>query len=196
MIRFDRVSFSYGDKKVLREASFQIEDGEHVVIQGTSGCGKTTLLRLILGLEKPESGTVTVTAPRIAVSFQEDRLLPYLCVEKNCELFAANKTSVRPMLRSLALEEAADALPSALSGGMARRAALARALCHGGELYLLDEPFNGLDGENAERCAEEILRATEGKTLLAITHHESEAALLRCQKKQLRIVASTLTFIS
>lgn len=187
MIRFDRVSFSYGNKTVLHEASFQIENGEHVAIQGASGCGKTTLLRLILGLEKPESGTVTVTASRIAVLFQEDRLLPYLSVAKNCELFAANRTSVRPMLRSLALEAVSDALPSALSGGMARRAALARALCRGGELYLLDEPFNGLDGENAERCAEEILRATEGKTLLVITHHESEAELLRCQKKKLRI---------
>lgn len=193
MIRFDRVSFSYGNKTVLHEASFQIENGEHVAIQGASGCGKTTLLRLVLGLEKPEFGTVTVTAPRMSVLFQEDRLLPYLSVAKNCELFAADKTSVRPMLRSLALETVSDALPSALSGGMARRAALARALCRGGELYLLDEPFNGLDGENAERCAEEILRATEGKTLLVITHHESEAELLRCQKKKLRIADSLIS---
>ena len=193
MIRFDRVRFSYGDKTVLREASFQIGDGEHVAIQGASGCGKTTLLRLVLGLERPESGTVTVSATRRAVLFQEDRLLPYLSVAKNCELFTADRASVRPMLRSLALEEAADVLPSALSGGMARRAALARALCHGGELYLLDEPFNGLDGDNVERCAKEILHVTKDKTLLVITHHESEAELLRCKEKQLCIADSRIS---
>lgn len=180
MIDFDRVCFSYGEKEIFRGFSLHIGGGEHVVLRGASGCGKTTLLRLVMGLEQPDSGTVRVNAPRISTLFQENRLLPYLTVAQNCALFAADRAAVQPMLRDLALADAAAALPSALSGGMARRAALARALCHDAELYLFDEPFSGLDGENAVRAAETIRRATAGRTVLTVTHRDDETVLLQC----------------
>ena len=181
MIDFDRVCFSYGEKEIFRDLSLHIGAGERAALRGASGCGKTTLLRLIMGLEKPQSGTVTVQTDRISALFQENRLLPYLTVAQNCELFASDKTAVLSILRDLGLADAADALPSALSGGMARRAALARALCHDAALYLLDEPFNGLDAENAARAAETVNRVTAGKTVLVVTHHSGEAELLDCQ---------------
>lgn len=181
MIDIDRVCFSYGQKEVFRGLTLHVGAGERVAVCGESGCGKTTLLRLVMGLEKPVSGTVTVRTARIGALFQEDRLLPYLTVARNCELFAADAASVRPMLRALGLSDAADALPSALSGGMARRAALARSLCRSAELYLFDEPFNGLDTENAARAAELVCRVTEGKTVLVVTHRAGEADALRCR---------------
>ena len=181
MIELDRVCFSYGEKEVLRDFSLRVGAGERRAIRGESGCGKTTLLRLIMGLEKPQSGTVTVRTDRVSVLFQEDRLLPYLTVAQNCALFAADRAAVRSTLRGLGLADAADALPSALSGGMARRAALARALCHDAELYLFDEPFNGLDAENAARAAELVNRVTAGKTVLMATHRGEEAELLGCR---------------
>ncbi len=182
MIDFDRVCFSYAAKEVFRGLSLHLADGERAYVSGESGCGKTTLLRLIMGLEKPSSGTVSLGTDRISVLFQENRLLPYLTVAQNCLLFAADRAQVGPMLRALGLAEAADALPSALSGGMARRAALARALVHRGELYLFDEPFNGLDAENAARAAEAINCVTAGKAVIVVTHHSTEAALLSCQR--------------
>ena len=181
MIELNHVCFSYGSIAVLRDFSLRIDAGERVAVHGTSGCGKTTLLRLILGLEQPQSGTVTMDAERTAVLFQEDRLLPYLSVARNCALFA--QSPVAPMLQALGLADAAEALPSALSGGMARRAALARALCHDAALYLFDEPFNGLDEESATRCAEQINRVTAGKTVLVVTHHDDEAEALGCRRE-------------
>ena len=181
MIDFDHVCFSYGQKEVFRNLTLHIRAGERVAVRGESGCGKTTLLRLVMGLEQPAGGAITVRAARIGALFQENRLLPYLTVARNCELFASDAASVRPMLRALGLSDAADALPSALSGGMARRAALARALCRDAELYLFDEPFSGLDRENAARAAELILRVTEGKTVLLATHRAEEADALRCR---------------
>lgn len=181
MIDVDRVYFSYGQKEVFRGLTLHVGAGERVAIRGASGCGKTTLLRLVMGLEKPAGGAVTVRASRVGALFQENRLLPYLTVARNCELFAADAASVRPMLRALGLSDAADALPSALSGGMARRAALARALCRGAELYLFDEPFSGLDKDSAAQAAELVNRVTEGKTVLVVTHRTGEADALRCQ---------------
>ena len=181
MIDLERVCFSYGQKEVFRGLTLHVGAGERVAICGESGCGKTTLLRLVMGLERPDSGVVRVRAARVGALFQEDRLLPYLTVAQNCALFAADAASVRPMLRALGLSDAADALPSALSGGMARRAALARSLCRGAELYLFDEPFNGLDRENAARAAELMRRVTEGKTVLAVTHRADEADALHCR---------------
>lgn len=183
MIELNHVCFSYGSIAVLRDFSLCINAGERVAVHGASGCGKTTLLRLILGLEQPQSGTVTVDAERTAVLFQEDRLLPYLSVARNCALFAADQSTVAPMLQALGLADAAEALPSALSGGMARRAALARALCHDAVLYLFDEPFNGLDEASVTRCAEQINRVTAGKTVLVVTHHGSEAEALGCRRE-------------
>ena len=180
MIEFDRVEFGYENRPVFRGLSLRVKPGERAAIAGASGRGKTTLLRLVMGLEKPAAGRVSVAAERISPLFQDNRLLPFLTLRQNCAMFCADDGRIAPVLDALGLSEAADALPSALSGGMARRAALARMLCHPAELYLLDEPFTGLDAENAGRAARLVNKITAGKTLLAVTHHPEEAALLAC----------------
>ena len=180
MIEFDRVEFAYGTRPVLRGLSLRVEAGERVAVAGASGCGKTTLLRLAMGLEKPAAGRVSVATERISPLFQENRLLPFLTLRQNCAMFSGDPAGVPSVLDALGLSDAADALPSALSGGMARRAALARMLCHPADLYLLDEPFTGLDGENAVRAAKLVNQITAGKTLLVVTHHPEEAAMLEC----------------
>ena len=180
MIEFRQVSFSYGGKAVLRDLSFRVERGSRRGLRGPSGSGKTTVLRLILGLETPDSGVVDIAKGPVSALFQENRLLPYLTVAENCALFATDKKTVAPMLEALGLREAAHCLPSALSGGMARRAALARTLCREAALYLLDEPFTGLDGESARRAAEAVNRVTAGRTVLAVSHRTEELEALGC----------------
>ena len=187
MIDFARVDFSYGAREVFRGLSFHIDRGARRALMGPSGRGKTTLLRLTMGLERPEAGKVTVNTDRISPLFQEDRLLPFLTVYENCALFCPDGDRVGEMLSALGLSEAAGALPSALSGGMARRAALARCLCHKAELYLLDEPFTGLDGDNARRAADLVNRVTRGKTLLVVTHSPGEAGWLDCEPMELGV---------
>ena len=198
MIAFENVWFSYPNparhhKTASRQAgdrfaaslpfcglSFHVHPGQRVAVRGPSGCGKTTLLRLILGLEKPGAGQITVQTQRISALFQEDRLLPFRTVAQNCALFCPDRTVVADTLRALGLDQAVDSYPSALSGGMARRAALARALTHRADLYVFDEPFNGLDEASTQRCAEAVNRATAGKTVLLVSHSADDAASLRC----------------
>ena len=180
MIEFDRVDFAYSGRPVFCGLTLRVKAGERAAVSGPSGCGKTTLLRLAMGLEKPSAGRVRVAAKHISPMFQEDRLLPFLTLRQNCEMFCDSAAGVSPVLRRLGLLDAAEALLSALSGGMARRAALARMLCHPAELYLLDEPFTGLDEENAACAARLIDEVTAGKTLLVVTHHPGEAEMLGC----------------
>ena len=164
----------------FRDLSFHIHEGQRILIQGPSGCGKTTLLRLIMGLEKPQAGTITVGTDHVSAVFQEHRLLPYLTAAGNCALFSPDRDRIPEILRDLGLAEAADAYPSSLSGGMARRVSIARALAHPAGLYLFDEPFTGLDDDNIRRTAAVINRITEGRTVLLVTHRPEAAALLRC----------------
>ena len=154
MIELSHLSFSYGDRTVLSDFSLTLPDRGITALQGPSGCGKTTLLRLLAGLERPQGGTTSGIVPGTgAILFQENRLLPWRTVGQHI-------TDVLPKERQgeserwlelveLVGEEAT--LPAALSGGMGRRLALARCLALGGSLYLLDEPFSGVDPERARR---------------------------------------------
>ena len=156
-IRLEHVSFRYGPKEILSDFSLTIPGTGVTVLRGPSGCGKTTLLRLLAGLEVPASGQITGVSPReTAFLFQENRLLPWRTVEQHL-------TDVLPRdrrgeaARWLALTELTGeekSYPSALSGGMERRLALARCLALGGSLYLLDEPFAGVDPQRAARIME------------------------------------------
>ena len=184
MINFNNVTFSYkaSRKEVLSNLSFNIRDGEHVWLNGPSGKGKTTVLRLITGLEKPRRGEVKVKEGAVlSVVFQEDRLIPFVCVEKNISLFSSeDKASL--LLRELGLENCGGMMPDELSGGMKRRVALARALSKPFDLLILDEPLNGLDAEAAQKTIEVIKRYTENKTLVLVSHQRDEAKKL-CQKE-------------
>lgn len=181
MVILDRVSFAYGEKMIFNDFSKTFALGKTFALIGPSGCGKTTLLRLIAGLETPQSGTVTVPKQlKIATMFQENRLLPWLTVRQNVALVlsGANEELVDWCLEALELAEHQEKYPAELSGGMQRRVALARALVYGGDILLLDEPFNGLDEELKMRIALKIKERFAEKTIFLVTHSQSEAALL------------------
>ena len=154
--------------------------GERVCLFGSSGLGKTTILRLIMGLEKPDAGTVQVDSGKISAVFQEDRLLPFKTVLENAELFAPKEIAAK-ILSQLGLGDDMEEYPSELSGGMARRAALARALAADRDIYILDEPFDGLDKENAAAAVSVINERTVGKTLVLVSHDISAARSLDCR---------------
>ena len=178
MLQIDRLTLSFGDKRVLEDFSLSLPLEGVTALRGPSGCGKTTLLRCIAGLERPNSGRVAGISPRqTAFLFQENRLFPWRTVEQHI-------TDVLPRERRgggsrwLALAEldgGGSAYPSALSGGMGRRLALARCLALGGSLYLLDEPFSGVDPERAERIMGRI--RTLNTPVLLVSHEEAVLSL-------------------
>ena len=177
VIDLKNISFSYGDKKVLEDLNMTLVKGDRVCIKGESGSGKTTLLKLIAGLVTPDSGTVERNYERLSVCFQEDRLMPFKNVLQNAGFFGY-KNDPGKILERLGLSEALKKYPGELSGGMARRVSLARALAFGGDLFIFDEPMTGLDPENILQTAETIRDYTEGASLIMISHREEDAALL------------------
>lgn len=153
MIKLRDLTLHYGDKLVLDHFSLDIPGGL-TALSGPSGCGKTTLLRVAAGLAGSEGGTVSGVNPaRTAFLFQENRLLPWRTVAQHITdvLPPSRRGEAGRWLAFAELEGEGDAYPAALSGGMARRLALARCAALGGELLLLDEPFAGVDGERAAR---------------------------------------------
>lgn len=182
MLELDHVTFGYGSEKtVLRDVSMVVPDGGRVCLMGSSGRGKTTVLRLLLGLERPQRGTVTVPeGTRFSAVFQEDRLLPWKTALENAALFSG-EAEARAMLEALGLGDSLCALPEALSGGMKRRAALARALAHPFDVLVLDEPLTGLDGDTRERCLCVIDETVGDRTLVMAAHDPAEAAALRAE---------------
>ena len=176
MIDICNISFSYGEKPVLRDYSLRVGRGERICLFAPSGIGKTTLLRLIAGLEKPTSGEIRLGG-RVTYLFQEDRLLPWLNLLDNLTLIGADRQRALRVLESVGLEEA-EKFPDELSGGMRRRAAIARAICAGGEILLLDEPFTGLDAGLRGRSAEALKREFADAAVIMVTHIQEEAEIM------------------
>ena len=197
-VRLDQVARSFdlaqGRHDVLRGLDLELGSGEIVAVVGPSGCGKSTLLRLIAGLDRPSSGVIRIggtalngTDHRTAVAFQEPRLLPWRTLEKNVALGlprgtdrAQGRERVRHLLQLVGLEHAAGLRPREVSGGMAQRASLARALARGPEVLLLDEPFGALDALTRLRMQDLLLEihAAEPTTVLVVTHDVEEALYL------------------
>ena len=153
------LTLRYDEKLVLDRFSLSIPTEGLTALSGPSGCGKTTLLRTLAGLTKPESGTVGGVAPsRTAFLFQEDRLLPWRTAGQHITdvLPRARRGELADWLAFAELSGEENAYPAALSGGMARRLALARCAALGGELLLLDEPFAGVDPGRAARMMERL----------------------------------------
>ena len=180
-IKLEGINKSFGDKTVLKDLSYTFEPLSRTCVTGASGCGKTTLLNIVAGLVKPDSGSVSGVPEDIAMVFQEDRLLKFETAVENVNLVAGkdpNIKAIRALLTELGLEDSLDIPVSELSGGMKRRVALARALFAGSKLLILDEPFTGLDGATKEKTVEVINRMTADKTLIAVTHDISDASAL------------------
>jgi sulfonate transport system ATP-binding protein len=182
---------SYQNKSVLGPLDLALEAGNITAIIGRSGCGKTTLLRCLGGLEQPSKGSITIgdghlAARYIGYVFQEPRLMPWLTVEKNAWFGLAHASSSErrqaavEALGVVGLTHAAKLLPKELSGGMAQRVSLARALAPRPEVLLLDEPFSALDPFTREQMQEHLLHLHRhyGATMVLITHDMDEALAL------------------
>ncbi len=181
-------------RPVLRDLELEITAGEIIAILGPSGCGKSTLLRIAGGLDLPTSGGVTIdgtaVAPydrRSAVGFQEPRLLPWRTIARNVALGlprgtprAAGRAQVGRLLELVGLADFADHRPHEVSGGMAQRTSLARALARNPGVLLLDEPFGALDALTRLRMQDLLLdvHAAEPTTVLLVTHDVDEALQL------------------
>ena len=175
----------------LASVSLAIEAGELVSIVGPSGCGKSTLLRLIAGLDAPDSGELLVDAAPITgpsahrgLVFQDPSLFPWLTVRRNIQaglvargVLGAQRHEVGEFMRLVGLEGFENAYPHHLSGGMAQRAALARALINHPKVLLLDEPLGALDAFTRMRMQDEVIRLlhTRRTTSLLVTHDIDEA---------------------
>ena len=180
-IVIDNLTKSYGDKLALPPFSCTLQEGEIVCLLGQSGCGKTTLLRLLLGLEAPTGGTISGLPDRISAVFQEDRLCPAFSAVTNVSLALgrrASKGEITALLAELGLGDALQKPVHELSGGMRRRVAIARSLLCPADLYLMDEPFKGLDADTRKMVMDTVLARTREKTLLVVTHDPEEAAYL------------------
>ena len=178
-LRAEHLQKSYGGVPVLRDVSFTAKEGVTCVM-GPSGEGKTTLLRLLLGLERPDGGTITGLEGRpVAAVFQEDRLLTGRTALENLRFVLGpdfREVECRGLLAELGLPEMDGRPVSEYSGGMRRRVALARALAAASDLLVLDEPFTGLDRETRARCVAAIRRRCAGKIVVLATHDEADPA--------------------
>lgn len=197
-VRLEAIARSFpsaqGTREVLRGLDLDLASGEILAVVGPSGCGKSTLLRLVAGLDTPTEGLIRIggtairgTDPRTAVAFQEPRLLPWRTLEHNVALGLPRGTGrregrerVRELLQLVGLEHAATQRPREVSGGMAQRASLARALARSPEVLLLDEPFGALDALTRLRMQDLLLEihAAEPTTVLVVTHDVEEALYL------------------
>lgn len=178
-----------GGIDALKGVNLQVKEGEIVSLVGPSGCGKSTLLRLVAGLDAEYEGEIDLAegAGRVpGFVFQEPRLMPWLSVRENVAFGlkhltrAARSHVARAWLERVGLSGFADALPKALSGGMAQRVALARALATEPPLLLLDEPFSALDAFTKMRLQDELVGIWSrfGTTMLLVTHDVDEAVYL------------------
>lgn len=179
MIELQNVGMRFGEKTVFSGLSLRLDAPGRYAVLGASGCGKTTLLRLIAGLQKPTSGRISVDPDiRMAVCFQEDRLLPWKTALQNVALACPGRRAeetARMWLTRVGLEAECDAMPEALSGGMKRRVALARALAMDAPVLLLDEPFRALDEQTHADMLALIKKQTDGRLFILVTHDPRDA---------------------
>lgn len=182
MIEISHLEKSYGKKKVFSDFSMEIQEGETLCLMGASGRGKTTLFRMLLGLEKPDGGSISGLKGKLCSAvFQEDRLLMEFTVRENLLAVCASQKQrkrVPELLEALGLGECLHQKVSQLSGGMMRRVAIARALLPACDVLILDEPFQGLDENTRKKTADLMKKETTGKTLIVATHNEEDAILL------------------
>ncbi|MBD2104193.1 ABC transporter ATP-binding protein [Leptolyngbya sp. FACHB-261] len=194
MLRLDEIHKQFDNGfTALASINLRVQPGEVVSLVGTSGCGKSTLLRIISGLDTPTSGGVWIgnqaiiePHPEIGIIFQEPRLMPWLTVQENVKfglrklVKAEQERLAHEAIAKVGLVEFAQALPRQLSGGMAQRAAIARALVTQPSILLLDEPFSALDAFTRMKLQEHLLEIWQDDqpTMILVTHDIEEALVL------------------
>lgn len=174
MIGVSHGCLSFGDKVILDDFSISIPDSGITLLLGPSGCGKTTLLRILAGLQGLDGGTVTGIAPgETALLFQENRLLPWRTTRQQLTdvLPRSRREEAKALLELVELAGEEETYPAALSGGMGRRLALARCLALDARLYLLDEPFAGVDPDRAGRI---LARLRQWDRPVVLVSHERD----------------------
>lgn len=174
MIAAEQLTLSFEGRAVLNDFSLSLPSSGITALRGPSGCGKTTLLRVLAGLEVPQSGMVTGITPRqTAFLFQENRLLPWrTAMQHLTDVLPSGRHGEAPRwLELVELTGEEHVYPAALSGGMQRRLALARCLALGGALYLLDEPFAGVDADRASRI---MARLKQQHLPILLVSHEAD----------------------
>jgi len=188
-LQIEGLALRYGGRTIFENLDFTIAGGEFVVLLGTSGVGKTSLLKIVAGLAVPSAGRVTATdgqplRHRIAYMGQQDLLYPWLSVLKNVMLGSrlrgepADPARAMDLLARVGLADRAHALPAQLSGGMRQRAAIARTLYEDRPIVLMDEPFSALDTFTRARVQDLAAELLRGRTALLITHDPLEACRL------------------
>ena len=185
-IIISNISKSFGDKMVLSDFSEVIPHGKTTVIMGESGCGKTTLVNILMGLEKSDSGEISGIPEKISAVFQDDLLCEDFSAISNIKAITGGgltKEKIAEALKLLDLTAKDIRYPvRELSGGMKRRVAIARAILVDSELVIMDEPFKGLDEGTRRKTIDFVLQETESRTLIVITHSPEEAELLVSDK--------------
>lgn len=189
------ISKSFGDLTVLNNLSLALESGQIYCLMGPSGVGKTTLLRILMGLEKADSGQVLFETDdaklediRISAVFQEDRLCESFTPVENVMMVTGKRLTqvqVRQELCRLLPEESLNRPASTLSGGMKRRTAICRALLAPFDILLMDEPFTGLDDETRQLVIHYVQEKSAGKLVLLTTHQVQDVDALQATLLQL-----------
>lgn len=166
----------FGNKLIFNNFSIKIPDRKVTYIMGESGCGKTTFLRILIGLDKDYSGEIKGVDSKISCVFQEPRLFPSLSVIGNLQLVEkGTRYTATEILSLVELEKDVDLYPKELSGGMKMRLSLARALYYNGDIFVMDEPFSALDEELKERLLPKIFELLKDKTVIIVSHNFTEA---------------------
>lgn len=205
MIKLENISFKYDNSKkdILKDVSFTLEKSKVLAIVGPSGGGKSTLLRVISGLENPYKGSIAIDNKKVfdgcsllsienrgvGMLFQDYALFPHMTVERNIEYGISNMTKaekkerVKEMLKLVELEDYSKRYPHQLSGGQQQRIALARALAPSPKILLLDEPFSNLDSQLLEKVRGDLLKIIKktGITTIMVTHNPEDAQAMANQ---------------
>ncbi|MBB1516455.1 ABC transporter ATP-binding protein [Tessaracoccus sp. MC1679] len=192
-LQISGVRHAFGANTVLRDVDFTVQRGHLAAILGRSGCGKTTLLRIIAGLTRPDQGSVVLAGRdltgipaqhrRIALVPQEGALFPHLSVAGNVGFAVRGRhrqSRIAEMLELVGLQDLGDRMPHEISGGQAQRVALARALAVQPDLVLLDEPFSALDAATRTAMRSDVRRVLHdaGASAILVTHDREEALSL------------------
>lgn len=183
-ILMEKINKSYGDKEVLRDFTTKFEEGTVTFITGESGIGKTSIIRILMGLEGYQSGSIRgLEGKEISVVFQDDCLCDKLSLDKNLRMVLdgqqGKEQDLDRLLDIFGLEGYRYKRVAELSGGMKRRLAILRAILYPHNLMILDEPFKGLDEENKKLVMGQLAKGLVDKTAIIVTHDKTEIDFFR-----------------